>query len=132
MGLFVGTRPVLLLTDVDLIRTVMVKDFAYFMDRGMPYDRQGEPLTANLFNLEGAEWRALRHKLTPTFTSGRMRAMFPLVRACADELQHVLAAEAAAGKPVEMFEVLARFTTDVIGTCAFGIQVREGRASSRF
>lgn len=75
-------------------------------------------------SIQGAEWRSLRHKLTPTFTSGRMRAMFPLIRACAEELDGVLAAEAERGMPIEMFELLARFTTDIIGTCAFGIQVR--------
>ncbi|KAK3925060.1 putative cytochrome P450 6a23 [Frankliniella fusca] len=122
VGLFVASQPTLLLVDQDLLRSVLVKDFSHFMDRGMAFDRHREPLTANLFSIEGAEWRALRHKLTPTFTSGKMRNMFPLVQACADELTAVLAAEAAAGRPVEMFELLARFTTDIIGSCAFGIQ----------
>lgn len=54
VGLILGTRPVLLLTDVDLIRTVMSRDFQHFMDRGLPYDRHGEPLTANLFNLRAS------------------------------------------------------------------------------
>ncbi|KAJ1530200.1 hypothetical protein ONE63_005127 [Megalurothrips usitatus] len=122
VGIYIGTTPLLVLVDQDLIRAIMVKDFSHFMNRGMPYDRENEPLTANLFNLEGNEWRSLRHKLTPTFTSGRMRAMFPLVSACAEEMAAVLRAEAASGEPVAMFELLARFTTDVIGTCAFGIQ----------
>ncbi|KAK3932207.1 Cytochrome P450 6a8 [Frankliniella fusca] len=122
VGLFVGSQPSLLVVDQDMLRSVLVKDFSHFMDRGMAFDRHREPLTANLFNIEGAEWRALRHKLTPTFTSGKMRNMFPLVQACADELTAVLAAEAASGRPVEMFELLARFTTDIIGSCAFGIQ----------
>ncbi|KAJ1530201.1 hypothetical protein ONE63_005128 [Megalurothrips usitatus] len=122
VGIYVGTSPVLVAVDQDLIRAVMVKDFPHFMGRGVPFDRKNEPLTANLFNIEGNEWRSLRHKLTPTFTSGRMRAMFPLVSACAEEMAAVLRAEAASGEPVSMLDLIARYTTDVIGTCAFGIQ----------
>ncbi|KAJ1520474.1 hypothetical protein ONE63_003600 [Megalurothrips usitatus] len=122
VGLFLTTRPTLLVVDLDLARTILIKDFSHFTDRGVPSDRVNEPLTANLFTLEGQEWRTLRHKLTPTFTAARMRAMFPLVLACAEELVAVLRSEAVRAEPVEMFELLARFTTDVIGSCAFGIQ----------
>lgn len=52
MGLFIGSQPTLLAVDNELVRAVMVKDFTTFMDRGTAYDRENEPLTANLFNLE--------------------------------------------------------------------------------
>lgn len=72
--------------------------------------------------MQGSEWKALRAKLTPTFTTGKMKSMFYLVRACADQLDTFLASETEAGGEVEMAEVMAKFTTDVIGTCAFGIE----------
>ncbi len=52
LGVFLGRRPMLMVCDVDMIKTILVKDFQYVMDRGMYFDRQREPLSANLFNLE--------------------------------------------------------------------------------
>jgi cytochrome P450 family 6 len=34
--------------------------------------------------MEGAKWKAMRSTLSPTFTTGRMKIMFPLVLECAD------------------------------------------------
>ena len=122
VGFYVGVRPALLITDPEMVKAIFVKDFAHFMDRGTPLNRKVDPLGANLFNLEGEEWKAIRHKLSPTFTSGKMKAMFPLVQACVQELDQYLRAQASdPDNVVEMFEVLARFTTDVIGSCAFGV-----------
>lgn len=38
-GVYFFTRPVALLLDLDLIKSVLVKDFANFMDRGLYYVR---------------------------------------------------------------------------------------------
>jgi cytochrome P450 family 6 len=38
--------------------------------------------------MTGQKWKQMRAKLTPTFTSGRMKAMFPLVLECAELLEH--------------------------------------------
>ncbi|XP_034230384.1 probable cytochrome P450 6a14 [Thrips palmi] len=122
LGVFLGRRPAFIVCDVDLLKTMMVKDFQYLTDRGLFFDRHREPLSAHLFNLGGPEWKSLRAKLTPTFTTGKMKNMFYLVRACADQLDSFLAAETAAGGELEMAEVMAKFTTDVIGSCAFGVE----------
>ncbi|XP_049964465.1 cytochrome P450 6a2-like [Schistocerca serialis cubense] len=106
--------------ETQLIKTIIVKDFNSFPDRGIYVDEETDHLTAHLFFLRGTKWLSLCQKLTPTFTSGKMRAMFGIVRDCARILTDVT----PAGSVVEVRELIARYSTDVIDSCcAFGIDV---------
>lgn len=35
-GIFEGTKPILVINDLDLIKDVLIKDFSLFVDRGFP------------------------------------------------------------------------------------------------
>nr|QZM07475.1 cytochrome P450 monooxygenase CYP6SY1 [Lasioderma serricorne] len=118
-GVYVLHRPVLIATHPDLIRNIFNKDFRYFTDRGLFYDEKTSPLSANLFNLDGLEWKHMRAKLSPTFTSGKMKMMYETMLACSEPLVESIGGEV--GSAVDIKEFLGRFTTDVIGRCAFGI-----------
>ncbi|CAD1468265.1 unnamed protein product, partial [Heterotrigona itama] len=82
-----------------------------------------EPLAQHLFFLESERWRPLRSKLSPIFTSGKLKEMFPLVVECAGNLEKFLDRVSDSGQPVECHEMSAKFTTDVIGSCAFGVSM---------
>ncbi|XP_055545136.1 probable cytochrome P450 6a14 [Wyeomyia smithii] len=115
--------PTVLVLDPELIKAIMVKDFANFHDRGIYNNPEVDPLSGHLFALEGAAWRLLRTKLSPTFTSGKMKMMFETILGVSDELRKYLHEEMVQGAAeLHMKDVLAGYTTDVIGTCAFGIE----------
>lgn len=64
----------------------------------------------------------MRAKLTPTFTSGKMKMMFDTVQSiCGEMISHLNKNEKSV--EMEVKDVLARFTTDVIGNVAFGLDV---------
>ncbi|XP_035774129.1 probable cytochrome P450 6a14 isoform X3 [Anopheles albimanus] len=120
-GISLFVMPSLIVVDPELIKTILVKDFNVFHDRGVFTNPKDDPFTGNLFGLEGNPWRLLRQKLTPTFTSGRMKQMFGTIWQVALELEQYM--ENNHRQPeLEMKDILGRFTTDVIGTCAFGIE----------
>lgn len=122
-GVYFMTAPAFMALDLDLLRHIFVKDFQHFYDRGMYVNEKDDPLSAHLFNLEGKRWRNLRAKLSPTFTSGKMKMMFPTMISVVDEFQKHLEAEAKGSEvEVELRELLARFTTDIIGNTAFGVE----------
>lgn len=76
------------------------------------------------FQISGSKWKFIRTKLTPTFTSGKMKQMFTLVKETSDELIRYLN-ENSKEKNYTIMEtkrILAKFTVDVISTCAFGIK----------
>ncbi|XP_028982433.1 probable cytochrome P450 6a13 [Diachasma alloeum] len=111
----------LVINDLDLIKIVLVKEFSTFAGRGLNVDEKNEPLSANLFALDGPRWKDLRKKLTPVFTSGKLKHMFDLILECSDHFEKYLKEQIGNGKVIECKEPIARFTTDVIGSCAFGL-----------
>ncbi|XP_078037572.1 cytochrome P450 6A1-like [Augochlora pura] len=123
VGLFNGRSPVLVLHDPDIVKTVLIKDFSMFVSRPHKPHERTEPMSINLFFLDEVRWRPLRPKLTPLFTSGKLKGMFSLMVECAETLDKYLDHVASQNEIVEVREVAAKFTTDVIGSCAFGINM---------
>ncbi|XP_033348638.1 cytochrome P450 6k1-like isoform X2 [Bombus vosnesenskii] len=121
-GAFRVMSPVLILRDPDLVKDICVKSFACFTNRGIPVNSQNS-LSAHLFNLEGKRWKSLRSKLTPAFSSGKLKRMFYLLAECGEEFQKLIDASSETHRPFEIRELAAKFTIDVIGSCAFGIQI---------
>jgi cytochrome P450 family 6 len=121
-GTFSFTRPMLVVREPEMIKTILVKDFANFHDHGTYFDEKGDPLSAHLFMLTGQRWRNLRTRLTPTFTSGKMKAMFQILVDCGNDLKAHVDECAANGEMLEVKDILAKFSTDVIASFAFGIQ----------
>jgi cytochrome P450 family 6 len=121
-GTYIFTKPGFIFRDPDIIKNVLVKDFTSFHDRGFFIDEKIEPLAGHLFLLPGNRWRNLRVKLTPTFTSGKMKMMFQTLVDCGHELGTILEETASKEEIIEIKDILARYSTDIISSCAFGIQ----------
>lgn len=125
-GIYLINRPCLVIKDPELIKTIMIKDFDHFVDRGIYVDEEMDPLSGNLFSLSGQKWHKLRIKLTPTFTSGKLRAMFPSIIKSAENMQKYLLKNIQNNGKDNVYEVRdlsARFLTDLIASVAFGINV---------
>nr|QBC73130.1 cytochrome P450 mono-oxygenase [Osmia bicornis] len=123
IGLYLMKKPSLILNDPELIKHVLIRDFSKFADRGALVYEKTEPLSPHLFNLEAERWRPLRARLSPIFTPGKMKEMFYLIIECSQHLEKYLAKEVEKGEPLECRELTTRFTIDVIGSCAFGIEM---------
>lgn len=63
---------------------------------------------AHLFAIGGMKWKNLRSKLTPTFTSGKMKGMFQTLLNCGSALEQTLK-EHKSEEPIDIKQVLGKF-----------------------
>lgn len=122
-GFYWFFKPAVMVFDPVLLKMILIKDFNKFMDRGGFVNEEDDPLSGMLFNLEGNKWRNMRNKLSPTFTSGKMKIMFPIITRISQEFVNVFNKEIEINVIIEVSDLMARFTTDVIGSCAFGLEM---------
>ncbi|KAJ3631392.1 hypothetical protein MTP99_012521 [Tenebrio molitor] len=121
-GVHVGIKPFYVPVDPELIKHVLQIDFQHFVNHGTFIDEVNDPLSAHLFSLEDAKWRNMRVKLTPTFTSGKMKMMFQTLVQCGVGMKELMDASAKNRIPIDIKDILCRYTTDAIGSIAFGLE----------
>nr|AZR39424.1 cytochrome P450 [Agasicles hygrophila] len=123
-GVYSNLTPVLVPTEPALIKAILQTDFAHFMNHEGFVNEEDDPLSGNLFSLKDEKWRNIRSKLTPTFTTGKMRMMFDTMVECTVGLQKLLDPYAEMHDPVDIKKYLLLFTTDIISSVAFGLDVK--------
>lgn len=74
-GIFMFRTPLLIIRDPHLINFILSKHFVHFFDRGINFDERLDLLSSHLVNLRGQRWKSLRSKLTPAFSSGKLKLM---------------------------------------------------------
>ncbi|BES87461.1 cytochrome P450 [Nesidiocoris tenuis] len=121
-GIYSYMNPVVMVRDPEYVHRVYATDFSSFVDRGFIVDETKDPLDGHLFFLSGEKWRYLRAKLSPIFTSGKLKWMFEQMKSCSDKFVDTFEEGLDLSEDVNLRETFARFTTDVITSCAFGIE----------
>lgn len=125
LGTFLLFRPAVLIRDAVLARRVLAQDFASFHDRGVYVDEKNDPLSASIFALRGQSWRSMRHKLSPCFTSGKLKGMYSTSEDIGNKMVDYLQNELAdnGSKEVDLKEVLQTYAIDIIASVIFGLDV---------
>ncbi|XP_075168865.1 cytochrome P450 6A1-like [Haematobia irritans] len=121
-GLYLGPRPAVLFLDMAVIKRVLITDFSNFSDRGLYYNEKSDPLMANLFFMDGHKWRNMRNILSPTLTSGKLRIMYSTLLQVDEEFLKVIGERIHHDAILDVRDLLARFTIDIIGRVVFGIE----------
>lgn len=108
VGIYLLFKPAILVRDAEMTRQIMTSAFDSFHDRGIYVDEEYNPMSANLLTLKGQKWRTLRAKLTPSFSSGKLKAMFETVDDVAQKLADYMSEKVKDGQvqTLEMKDVL--------------------------
>lgn len=119
-GVYIYLKPTLILIDPEVIKHIFIKDFHVFNSRGIHYDPANDPISNHLLFMSGNEWKKMRAKLTPVFTSGKIKLMFDIILRCSDMFLDGISRNL---NDIDIKDSLGCFMTDVIGSCAFGTEM---------
>uniref|UniRef100_M3YHM5 Cytochrome P450 3A n=1 Tax=Mustela putorius furo TaxID=9669 RepID=M3YHM5_MUSPF len=121
-GFYDGRQPVLAITDLDMIKMILVKEcYSVFTNRRFlgPVGFMKNSISMS----DDEEWKRIRTLLSPTFTSGKIKEMFPIIGQYGDMLVRNLRKEAEKGKPVNLKDIFGAYSMDVITSTSFGVNI---------
>jgi len=116
--------------DLDLTRRVFVKDFDHFGDRtSMSGGESDKYVQKMLMTLTGERWKGVRAKMSPTFTTGRIRRMFRAVNESGEKMCRFLEQELSSTKYknvayTDLERAYSKFTMDAVASVAFGVDAK--------
>ena len=73
-----GRMPTLVIADSEVLKIILVKQFDSFTSRS-DSAKAPPPIDSSLFAATGEQWKRIRGILSPSFTSGKMKQMVPLM-----------------------------------------------------
>ncbi|XP_074033926.1 cytochrome P450 6a2 isoform X1 [Leptinotarsa decemlineata] len=76
--------------------------------------------------MDAAEWKETRIRLTPTFTSGKIKMMIPLVQSVSEQMITEINKLAEKDADIDIKEVTTSFTINTLANCALGIETKSG------
>ncbi|GAB0089203.1 hypothetical protein DMENIID0001_037070 [Sergentomyia squamirostris] len=122
VGIFNMRQPQYFVLDGSLARDILINKFKNFHDNEFAdiVDKDKDPLIGrNPFLLKGEAWKEKRSEITPAFTTMRIKAMYPVIEDVCERMKKYILREKK--DSIEAREMAAKFTTDVVSSCIFGV-----------
>lgn len=108
-GMYLLHEPHLMINDPELVQLILAKNFSNFTDHGFHCSETKDPLSYALPRQQGNKWKSLRSKLSPAFTSGKLKQMFPLLEKICNELLKVTDDCLQKTEVIEVTDLISRF-----------------------
>lgn len=122
-GFFNGDAPFVVLSDLDFIEYVYVRNFQNFVDRGftMMTDQMHPVLGKSLMHVGGQEWKDIRSTVAYSMSAAKLKMMMPHLEENADIFIKSLEQHADTGREIDMMPEFEQLSMDYTARGAFGI-----------
>ncbi|CAF4083217.1 unnamed protein product, partial [Adineta steineri] len=116
VGIYEGTIPIILVTDLDILRNVLIKDSHVFINRRTPEGGVG-PFEHGLTTLKDEQWKNARSIVSPTFSTAKLKAMHSLMNDVSDMYNERLLEYADKQEIFDIKTINGQYTLDNISSC---------------
>ncbi|EDV24440.1 uncharacterized protein TRIADDRAFT_25372 [Trichoplax adhaerens] len=115
--------PTIWIGDPDILKMVMVKEFSNFPNR-YSFAKALNPLDKGLPELKDQSWHRIRNVVLPTFSSSKLKLIYPYICEMGNHLVESLISNADGnGRAIEFCQPCSKFTIEIILATAFGIEI---------
>ncbi|XP_056307739.1 cytochrome P450 3A40 [Danio aesculapii] len=122
-GIYDGRLPILMVTDLEVIKVVLVKEcYSNFINRRKRTTGLAGPFSDGIIMVKDERWKRMRSTLSPYFTSGRLKEIFPIALTHADRFIKNMQKKDPE-QPVKIKEVVAPYSLDVITSSSFSVDI---------
>lgn len=109
-------------TDLELLKHIMVKDFDHFVNRRPLQVLNNDVVFKKMIAFRQSEqWRALRSKLSPTFSSGKIKKVIPIFKESWKKLVKYIDQWSSPDGEIDLVECFSKFTLDTITSAICGM-----------
>ncbi|XP_053133096.1 cytochrome P450 3A29-like isoform X2 [Hemicordylus capensis] len=121
-GIFDGRQPVMAILDLTMIKTILVKEFYTCFTNRRNFGLNGELDTA-LTVIADEHWKRIRTVLSPTFTSGRLKQMLPIINHYGQMLVKNIQKKMDNDELISTKEIFGAYSMDVVASTSFSVDI---------
>nr|AFM90421.1 cytochrome P450, family 3, subfamily A, polypeptide 4 [Callorhinchus milii] len=121
-GIYDGRQPLLSVMDTNMIKTILVKECYSFFTNRQGFGLNG-PFKDSILIARDENWKRIRSVLSPTFTSGRLKEMLPIVRRYAETLVKNVEKKAKKNESIALKDILGPYSMDVVTSTSFSVDI---------
>uniref|UniRef100_H3C939 Cytochrome P450 3A n=1 Tax=Tetraodon nigroviridis TaxID=99883 RepID=H3C939_TETNG len=123
-GMYEFSKPILVVKDPDMLKTILVKEcFTHFTNRRF----QNVGLNGDFYDAvhfaEDDDWRRIRNNVSPFFTTGRIRQWFGLMKRQSSRLTSRLQPRAQNEDVVSVKDFFGPYSINTFTGCLLGVEV---------
>ncbi|XP_069760841.1 cytochrome P450 3A30-like isoform X2 [Narcine bancroftii] len=121
-GIYDGRKPIVCIMDPEMIKAILVKEFYTLFTNRRDFGLNG-PLDESILIVKDEKWKRIRNVLSPTFTSGRLKEMFSIIKHYTQNLLALAERKAKLNEAVEMKDFFGSYSMDGVVSTSFSVDI---------
>ncbi|KAH9509386.1 hypothetical protein Btru_045772 [Bulinus truncatus] len=111
----------LITRDLNILKHVLVKDFNNYVDRAAVIC-SNSPVEKGVFFLSGQDWKRVRHVITPSFSTGKLKLFTNFINESGTKLATLFDTYFRNDDLVDIKHLMGQFTGEIIARTAFSLK----------